>query len=513
MKQFIFNLSLILSVLVLPLPGNASLLYSTYLGGSDSDYARSIAVDNFGNAYITGYTFSADFPTTSGAYDNTLYGSGDDVFIVKLNPTGTALIYSTFLGGNNHDEAYGIAVDNAGNVYVAGQTLSTNFPTTLGAYDTTANGGIDTFISKLNSTGSALVYSTYLGGNDHDYEYGIAVDTAGNAYVTGQTGSYYPTTPGAYDTTINGYENVFVSKINPTGTALVYSTFIGGDAFDYSYAIAADNSGNAYVTGKTQSQNFPTTPGAFDTTKNSVAWDMFVCKLNPAGSALVYSTFLGGSYLQEGYGITADNAGNAYVTGHTESPDFPTTSSAFDTSFNGGGSDTFISKLNATGSALIYSTFIGGNYEDFGQAITIDNIGNAYLTGYTWSADFPTTPGAFDGTINTLGRDAFVSKLDSTGSTLLYSTYLGGSVQNSGYGIAVDNIGNAYVTGYTLSPDFPTTPGAFDTTFHSGSNALDAFVSKLKLEPTAVAPSIWKSYNESSLIYIHSSAALKFPNE
>jgi hypothetical protein len=404
------------------------------------------------------------------------------------------LVYSTYLGGSYGDYGYGIAVDASGNAYVTGQTLSSDFPTTAGAFDTTNDINPDVFVSKLNADGSALLYSTFIGGGGDDCGYSIALDNAGNVYITGDAGSTtFPTTPGAFDTTHNGDYDAFVSKLNADGSALLYSTFIGGGGGDCGCGIALDNAGNAYITGDTWSNlfptTFPTTPGAFDTTHNGYH-DAFVSKLNADGSALLYSTFLGGSdYDDHGYGIAVDNEGNAYITGFTNSGDFPTTPGAFNTdprSTGAGGA--FVSKLNATGSALLYSTFLGGiDYWDCGYGIALDNTGNAYIAGYTESSDFPTTPDAFDTSLNG-PYDGFVTKLNPSGTALVYSTYLGGGSYDYGDGIAIDGSGNAYITGYTTSDSFPTTPGAWDTSFN-GAN--DGFMSKLNASGTALVYSTY----------------------
>src|SRR5208337_3331284 len=244
--------------------------------------------------------------------------------------------YSTCLGGSNFDSGQRIAVDSSGNAYVTGQTNSSDFPTTTGAVQTSLAGTYNAFVTKLNPSGSALVYSTYIGGNGWDGGSDIAVDSSGDAYVTGFTdSSNFPTTAGALQSSLAGVENAFVTKLNPTGSALVYSTYLGGSFFDSSYAIAVDSSGNAYVAGSTESGNFPTTAGAFQTSLVGYA-NAFVTKLNPAGSGLVYSTYLGGSYADEGLVIAVDSSGNAYVTGDTGSSDFPTTAGAFQTTFGGG---------------------------------------------------------------------------------------------------------------------------------------------------------------------------------
>jgi len=372
------------------------------------------------------------------------------------------LIYSTYLGGSGFDFGLGIAVDRSGNAYVMGSTSSRNFPTMDPLQATYGGGDSDAFVTKINSKGSALVYSTYLGGSGNDtnpinaglYWGGIAVDSMGNAYVTGGTDSIdFPVTPDAFQTTCGGtcYSNAFVTKINPKGSALVYSTYLGGSHFDLGFGIAVDSAGNAYVTGDANA-GFPTTPGAFQTTGSGA----FVTKINPKGSALVYSTYLGGSLGGSGgYGIAVDRSGNAYVVGATNSTDFPTMHPLQRTcdgcpTYN----DAFVAKFNATGSALVYSTYLGGSNSNIGSGIAVDRWGNAYVTGFTDSTDFPTMnplQATFGG-----DQDIFVAEINPTGSALVYSTYLGGSKSDIGSGIAVDSSGNAYVTGYTASPNFPT---------------------------------------------------------
>ncbi len=474
-----------------PLVIDPTLVYSTYLGGSSSGRSgNGIAVDSAGNAYVTGFTQSTDFPTTFGALQTSYRGSGD-AFVSKLNAAGSALVYSTYLGGSGTDYGFGIAVDKVGNAYVIGQTESTDFPVTSGAFQTKLGGSVDAFVSKLNAAGSALEYSTYLDGSDYAFGAGIAVDTAGNAYVTGATHSTdFPVTPGAIQATYGGgLWDVFVSKLNADGSALVYSTYLGGDggsqaAFgDVGWAIAVDATGNAYVTGDGP-PNFPTTAGAFQTSCHSGVLNAFVSKLNPAGSALIYSTYLGGSQWDWGDAIAVDAAGNAFVGGNANSADFPVTSGTSQTSYSGG-EDGFITKLNATGSGLQYSTYLGGSGYEVIQGIVLDTAGNAYLTGVTYSADFPTTSNAFQTTYSG-GGDAYLSVLNPLGSALVYSTYLGGSGFDWSYGIALDPAGNAYVAGVTSSHDFPTTPGAFRTS----SGGEETFVSKFALAFDTTPPKI-----------------------
>jgi Big-like domain-containing protein/beta-propeller repeat-containing protein len=399
-------------------PAGSSLVYSTYLGGGGNDQSFSIALDAAGHAHVTGFTSSADFPTTVGAFDTTLNGAGSfDVFVTKLDAAGSALAYSTYLGGNGNDEGFGIVLDVVGNAYVAGFTTSANFPTTVGAFDTSFNGGVvDAFVTKLNTAGSApLLYSTYLGGSGDDRGLGIALDALGNAHVTGFARSAdFPTTAGAFDTSFNGVIDAFVTKLNPAGSALVYSTYVGGSDNDQGFGIVLDGAGNAHLTGRTSSTNFPTTAGTFDMIFNGGQLDAFVTKLNAAGNTLVYSTYLGSSGNDQGSGITLDGVDNAHVTGFTTAGNFPTTTGSFDTSFNGS-VDAFVTKLNAAGSGLVYSTYLGGSNSDSGAGIALDSVGNAHVTGSTASANFPTTVGAFDTSFNGV-VDAFVTKLDLVGT-------------------------------------------------------------------------------------------------
>ena len=460
------------------------LIYSTYLGGSNFEDGFGIAVNPSGNAYVTGRTYldggpnTSNFPTTAGALQTTFGGVGD-AFVSKLNSNGTTLIYSTYLGGSDDDEGYGIAVDSSGNAYITGVTLSSDFPTTAGALQSTLAGNTNAFVTKLNSNGSALLYSTYLGGSEVEDGLGIAVDSSNNSYVTGATYSNdFPTTAGALQTTFGGNRDAFVSKLNSNGSALLYSTYLGGSNEDEGEDIAVDSSGNAYVSGLTYSSNFPTTRGALQSTLGGNS-DAFISKLNNSGSALIYSTYLGGSDQDFASDLAVDSSNNAYVTGTTFSSDFPTTVGALQTRL-AGFDDAFVTKLNSNGSALIYSTYLGGsNFED-GLGIAVDSSSNTYVSGQTYSSDFPTTADALQTTFVGL-RDAFVSKLNNSGSALIYSTYLGGGDYDPAWAIAADSSGNAYVTGSTVSSNFPTTAGAFQTTFGGGT---DAFVSKIWTGPT-----------------------------
>jgi hypothetical protein len=466
--------------------------YSSYLGGNDIDVGNGVVVDSAGNAYIAGRAQSLNFPVTTGSYQ-TASGGSSDAFVTKLNASGSALIYSTYIGGQSSDIGFGVALDaTTGNAYVTGATTSTDFPVTAGAYQTSCGGGCNgtggsaVFVSELNSTGSALVYSTYLGGSAADtaIAFGIAVNSAGEAYVTGRTSSStFPTTVGAFQTVFGGVQDAFVSKLNATGSTLAYSTYLGGSALDLAIGIKVDALGSAYIAGNTSSANFPSTPGAYQTTcaSSCSTADAFVTKLAPDGSKLVYSTFLGGTASDDGTAIALDSADNAYVTGFTCSTNFPITSGAAQSVYGGVkvcsnlGGDAFVSKINAAGSALLYSTYLGGSGNDAAFAIGVDSKGNAWVSGSTNSTNFPTTPGTFQHGLLGPG-DVFVTEVNSAGSAFAYSTYLGGTSTEVSYGLTVDSADNPYVVGKTASTDFPTSLNPFQAV--NGGGGSDAFITK-----------------------------------
>ncbi len=464
-----------------------SVSYATYLGGTLEDDAYGIAIDGSGNAYITGQTTSTNFPTIAGGHSTTNAGVFD-AFVTKISADGTTLIYSTYVGGSGEDSGNAIAVDASGNAFVAGGTGSTDFPHN-GGFQTALAGALDAFVFELNSGGTVLTYSTYLGGTGNDYASGIALDGSGDAYIVGSTFSSDFRTLNPIQPSLVGVSNGFVTKLNSSGNALVYSTYLGGGTGDFATAVAVDSSGNAYVTGATPNPSFPTTASAFQKTCGGNGTcdgglpDAFVTVINAAGSGYVYSTFLGGEGIDQGLGIAVDATGDAYVTGLTQSPvHFPLKSPLQPT--YGGSQDAFVTELNPSGSALVYSTFLGGSLADAGTSIALDGSNNAYITGQTNSTNFPMA----SATQSTLGgaNDAFVSEISASGAQVLFSTYLGGSLNENTNtpganlaaigSIAVDNAGaNIYVTGNTASTNFPVTAGAKQTT-NAGSN--DVFVVK-----------------------------------
>lgn len=454
--------------------------YATTFGGGGVDIGRATAVNATG-IYMTGETASTvDFPATFGAVQSSTGGGSTDAFVVKLNPNGSGVQYATYLGGNGDDVGNSIAIDSAGNAYVTGQTTSANFPT-QGTVDTVCgtgsdcNGGLaDAFVAKLNTAGSALVFSTYLGGSAADSGAAIAVDSAGNAYVGGETASGGFPTAAPFQPAIGGARDGFVTKVSGTTGAMMYSTFLGGASDDGVTAIAVDGSGSAYVTGVTFSSGFPKTSGVFQETAPGFG-DAFVAKLNPAGNSLAYSTYLGGASFERAFGIAVDGSGNAYVTGSTTSIDFPTQNPLQVLHASGGVTrDAFVTRLNATGTALTYSTFLGGEGIDVGNAIAVDVSGNAFVAGQTVSPDFPVR-NAMQGYL--IGEsDAFVAHLSESGA-LIYSTFLGGAGADTAFGIALDTANVAHLAGQTSRAGASQAPDSQIADLYAGSNTLIPFPS------------------------------------
>ncbi|MBI5635246.1 MAG: SBBP repeat-containing protein, partial [Nitrospirae bacterium] len=499
-----------------PLVIDPFLEYSTYLGGNGDDAGFGITIDASGNSYVTGYTLSTDFPTASA-----LQGSNAgvyDVFVTKINSDGSGPVYSTYLGGADHDEGAGIKVDSSGNAYITGYTASSDFPT-ASALQGTKTGGFDAFITQINAAGNGLVYSTYLGGTGDDGGSAIALDTAENAYITGYTHSAdFPTASPLYGA-FAGVSDAFITKIDASGSALVYSTYIGGTGDDEADGITVDASGNAYITGITDSTDFPTASALQGT--NSGGFDAFITQINAAGNGLVYSTYIGGAGDDWGSAIALDIAENAYITGNTNSTDFPTASAlqvanagmidafiikitaggslvystylggagddiassiAIDTSgiafiigrtssstdfpitsalyasYSGGANDAFITKINASGSGLDYSTYIGGTGDDWGIAIALDSAGTVYVTGIADSSDFPTVLPLYG---HAVGYDVFVAKISNLTLTI--------SKNGTGTGTVTSDIGGINC-GATCSASYnPSDLVTLTATSNSGS--------------------------------------------
>jgi uncharacterized repeat protein (TIGR01451 family) len=503
-----------------------ALAFSTYLGGNGGDSGYGIAVDADGNVYVTGVTSSTDFPTVNAVqptpHFSDVYSSGD-AFVLKLTPGGNSLVYATYLGGTGGDVGWAIAVDSAGNAYVAGDTLSHGDFPVVNAPQPVSGGAThgfegDAFVAKLAPGGNSLVYSTYLGGNADELAYAIAVDGAGRATVAGVTTSLnFPTVraPQPMPGFIGPDEvpgDAFVTQIISASGVYTwgYSTYLGGTngtgQQDVASGIVLDADGNAIVTGRTGSSDFPLAHPIQATYGGGT--DAFVTKIISASGVYTwgYSTYLGGSGTDSGYGIAVDDTGAAYVTGQTDSADFPTKNAMQGT--KAGDDDAFITKIISASGVYTwgYSTYLGGNGRDGAHGIALDGAHNAILTGNTLSTDFPVTADAYDQECGGDGAcdisyaagypvsyaDAFVARLNASGAALVYGTYLGGSRDDRGSEIALDGSNNAYIVGVTNSADFPTTTGAYDT--GCGTNGAcdgqyawehrsDAFVAKIALEP------------------------------
>jgi Beta-propeller repeat len=452
-----------------PLIIDPTVTFATFLGGGDFDQVYAMALDGTGNIYLAGQTASTNFPLRTGGT-----AGNRDIFIAKLDPTGNHLIYSTVIGGAQTDCPRAIAVDAAGNAYVAGYTSSSDFPVTVGAYQTQARGSEDGFVLKLNASG-ALVYSTYLGGSGRDFATAITVDSSGNAYVAGYTSSAgFPIVAGAYQSSYaGGFFDAFVTKVNASGTALVYSTFLGGSGNDTASSIAIDPNGNAYVAGQTDSLNFPASAGVVQTS-NAGGTDAFVTKLNASGSAIVFSTYLGGTSNELGNAIALDSSQNVYIAGATASVDFPVSAGAFQAAI-AASYDAFVTKLNASATTIVFSTYLGGSGSDQATALALDASGNAWLTGSTSSTNFPLLNALYAQAAG--GNDVFVANLNSTGSGLLFSSYFGGSGDDSGSAIRLDSSGSPVIAGVTSSFNFPTTASVVQSAFGGG---YDGFILKLQ---------------------------------
>jgi uncharacterized protein (TIGR03437 family) len=455
--------------------------------------AGPIAVDSSGNIYLTGSTETSSFEATAGAVQPTLGGGTceaeagtlppsffpcPDAYVIKVDPNG-AVVYATYLGGDGYDSASSIAVDASGIVYIAGTTYPNpsspnNFPITPGAaFPRPSADGTDAFVTKLNATGDSLIYSTFIPELD---PVSLAVDSEGAAYIAGVAltvnfgfgATGFPTTPGAFQTTSTAGSTAGVAKLNATGSALVYATYLGGsNPTNYgdstgANGIAVDATGNAYITGSTISPDFPITPGALYSNPPSGFSLGYVSKLNPTGSALIYSTFLGGTENDGEVAIKIDAKGNAYVLGNTTSNDFPVTSGAFQASGPGAPwaigylsseSGQFLSALNANGTALIYSTYLTG-----AAGLDVDAVGNAYVVG-TASYNFPVTSGAFQRCVTNGTGDLFVVEFNPSGQAIA-STYLGGTGTEIPSAIVAAPNGSPYIAGMTTSTDFPGIVGA-----------------------------------------------------
>ncbi|MFN0166508.1 MAG: SBBP repeat-containing protein, partial [Bryobacteraceae bacterium] len=509
------------------------LTYFHTMGGSEG---RRVALDREGNVYVAGNAYSGDLPVTPGAvgptYSANLCARGLspgapclDVFVAKWDPTGTRLLWATYLGGRGDDSLSGLAVDAEGNAYLTGFTSSPDLPVTPGAAQTRyagTQGAVylstgDAFVAKLNPQGGALVYSTYLGGRDEDSASEIAIDAGGNAYVTGTTSSSdFPTTPGAWrralaSSTAIRQTDVFVTKLNPDGSGFLFSTYLGGSRNDAGMAITVDSGGQVAVAGNTMSPNFPTTDAASQKALRG-SFDAFVARLDPSGSAILASTYLGGRGTEQVRAMAPDGTGGLLIAGVTDSLDLPVTGDALKSSIGDSicsyqlfgqpvaCTDVFLARFDADSAQLRYATYFGGSGADSVGDIGVDSDGAIYLAGATSSSDFPVTVDAYQpcrrSTVQGSG-DAFIAKLN-LGGRIEYSTYLGGSGGAQGNGLALTEAGEVLLTGSTAPVDFP--PDPVRSLRLGGGSPTGAFLGRLNLGSPAQFPRLACVANAGSLL-------------
>lgn len=538
-----------------PLVIDPTLNFSTFLGGSGSDFSRAIAVDSSGNIYVAGITSSGDLPVTAASYQSAYkggseYGAPSDAFVAKLNPAATALIYITYLGGTGIDWALGVAADNSGNAYVTGFTDSSDFPTTAGVLQPKFAGDSgdgnsptgDAFVTKFDPTGK-LVWSTYLGGQHDDVGGGIAIDGSGNVVVVGATvSSNFPVTAGAFQTkygggdgplmvSSQGYVTInsgdgFVAKLDPTGSKLVASTFLGGSGDDAIAALAFDGQGNIWVGGATASGNFPVTANAFqskfggksnDTLQGIVQLgDGFISELSSDLTKLIYSTYLGGTNDDAITGIAVDSTGAVFACGFTQSANFPV-KGASASAFHGPATppnnrpyllgDVFVAKLTVA-AGLVFSEYIGGKLDDAAAGIVLDSQGNPIVMGVTNSSDFPVTQDAFQPNYGGVGPppyddygDGFLMQLNGSTGAVMYSTYIGGLNSDALAGIAQSPSGFTYLVGDTFSSNFPVTTGVLQPIKNSKiAGTADSVIMRFSLVPTQTLPTIGGVSNAASYV-------------
>ncbi|NLH99630.1 MAG: hypothetical protein GX446_09090 [Chthonomonadales bacterium] len=506
MRSTVRTLLPVLAAAALMSSAQAQLHFSTYLGGTGNDYVHHVTADVLGNIYVTGRTSAPDFPTTAGAYSGAYAGGDHDVFVAKLDPTGSTLIWSTLLGGAGDDQPAMLALDSAGNVLVVGTTSSTDFPVTGDALQPANAGGYDAFLARLSPDGSALIYATYLGGAGKETVAGLVVLPAGQIIVAGTTASAdFPTTVGAFQTTYGGgtadYGDMFAAKLAADAKSVVWSTFVGGAHDDECRALGLDDSYNVVLAGWTAEvtgvvgPTFPVTIGAYDTTYAGDR-DVVVTKLSNDGSTQYWGTFLGDTGKDQANNLVVADGG-VIVTGDTASAAFPTTFGAYQTAF-GGVRDVFVAKVASNGDGLVWSTFLGGSQEEGYGTVGLHPSGDVIVGGYTLSANFPVTAGCFQPAL--AGQsDSFLTRLTPDGSAIAYSTFFGGTLTDRG-GAGVTVTGDALLVGFTASPNFPITPGAFQTAVGAGWAGYVARLSPSKISTKMYVPA--RSGAIGQLIYL-----------
>jgi len=482
-----------------PLVIDPVLIYSTYFGGTGLDQGLGIAVDGSGNAYLAGQTDSASFPGSGGSALQSSYGgAGSDAFVTKINAAGTAVVYSTYLGGTGDEYAQALAVDGSGNVYVTGVTNSAGFPGVTGGslQSSFAGGTYDAFLTKINAAGSAITYSTYLGDTGDDGGQEVVVDGSGNAYLVGYTSS--STFPGVTGSSIQstnggGGGDAFLAKINASASAITYATFLGGSGYDGPSDIAVDGSGNAYVSGFTGSTNFTGVNGSsLQSSHAGGTYDGFVTKINAAGSAITWSTYLGGSGMEFASALALDSSGNVVIGGDTDSASFPGVSGSSLQPSLAGANDAFVTKINNGATAILWSTYLGGNALDvisFG-GLGLDSSNNVYFGGTTFSSTFNGVTGSSLQPSSGGAVEMYVAKLNAAGTAIGYATFLGSSGDDAMYALTVSASGNVYATGVTDSTSFPGASGSAIQSSNAGGQ-YDAFVVRISEDAptlTSISP-------------------------
>ncbi|MEQ8766028.1 MAG: hypothetical protein RL885_19075 [Planctomycetota bacterium] len=457
--------------------------WSTYLGGEDSDFAEGIVEDPItGDILLAGTTLSIGFPATAGAFDTTYNGgppfAEGDAFVSRLTADGKNLAWATYLGGTAGEQGEALALDGT-EIVVVGHTHSSGFPVSPGSFDPTLSGPTDAFITKLDSAGAQLLYSTFLGGDSNEAAFDVGIAGPSLVVITGITWSPdFPTTPGSFSQQYGGSRDGFVTSLDLMSSQLSFSTFLGGSQDDYAAALALESTGRVTVVGQTASLDFPTSHGAWDRTLDG-SYDGFVTRFEPAGDRIAFSTFLGGSDWEGVLALAIDDSGATHLAGWTSSSDFPVTPGAYDSTL--AGSDGFVASLNSNGAMLTSATYIGGTSNDTAYSIQIGPNGDSIIAGKVQSKDFPVTQGALCPSYRGGEADGFVARFNAEKTVLVYSTFLGGAGLDASYFLQLSSTGDALVTGTTGSFDFPSTSGRFDSSFNGGE--VDTFASRLRVGP------------------------------